>query len=55
MILLAMFEAISPQFKARIERLSKFDFIGNERAVGLLGAIEFVANSDDHKKFDPIA
>ena len=45
--------AISPQFKARIARLSKFDFIGNERAVGLIGAIEFAVNSDDHKKFDP--
>ena len=28
--------AISPQFKTRIARLSKFDFIGNERAVGLI-------------------
>ena len=45
--------AISTQFKARIARLSKFDFIGNERAVGLIGAIEFAVNSDDHKKFDP--
>ena len=45
--------AISPQFKARIARLSKFDFIGNERAVGLIGAIELAVNSDDHKKFDP--
>ena len=46
-------QTISPQFKARIERLSKFDFIGNARAVGLIGAIEFAVNSDDHKKFDP--
>jgi len=44
---------ISSQFKARIEGLSKFDFIGNARSVGLLGAIEFAANCDHHQKFDP--
>ena len=44
---------ISPQFKARIERLSKLDFIGDVRAVGLIGAIEFAANCDNHQKFDP--
>jgi len=44
---------ISSQFKSRIEGLSKFDFIGNARAVGLLGAIEFTANCDHHQKFDP--
>ena len=44
---------LSPQFKARIEGLSKFDFIGNARAVGLIGAIEFAVNCDHHQKFDP--
>ena len=44
---------VSPQFKQRVERLAKFEFIGNARAIGLIGAIEFSANSDEHKKFDP--
>jgi 4-aminobutyrate--pyruvate transaminase len=44
---------ISPQFKARIENLFKFDFIGNMRAIGLIGAIEFAVNRDHHEKFDP--
>ena len=51
--IIAHVRAISPQFKARIARLSKFDFIGNARAVGLIGAIEFAANCDHHQKFDP--
>ena len=46
-------QTISPQFKARIERLSELDFIGNVRAVGLIGAIEFAANCDHNQKFDP--
>ena len=45
-------QAISPQFKVRTVRLSKFDFIGNERAVGLI-VNRIAVNSDDHKKFDP--
>jgi len=45
-------QTISPQFKSRIEKLSKFDFIGNARAVGLIGAIEFAADCDHHQKFD---
>ncbi len=44
---------ISPQFKRRVEKLTKFDFIGNARAIGLIGAIEFSTNTDGHKKFDP--
>jgi 4-aminobutyrate--pyruvate transaminase len=46
-------QTISPHFKERIERLSEFDFIGNARAIGLIGAIEFAANPDHHEKFDP--
>ncbi len=46
-------QTISPTFKARIQRLAKFDFVGNARAVGLIGALEFAANFDHHQKFDP--
>ena len=45
---------ISPKFKARIESLFEFDFIGNARAVGLIGAVEFAANCDQKEKFDPM-
>ena len=44
---------IAPQFKSRIERLARFDFIGNLRAIGLIGAMEFAANSLTGEKFDP--
>ncbi len=44
---------IAPQFKARIERLARFDFIGNLRSIGLIGAMEFAADKHSGKKFDP--
>ena len=44
---------IAPQFKSRIERLARFDFIGNLRAIGLIGAMEFAANRQTGEKFEP--
>ena len=44
---------IAPQFKSRIKRLARFDFIGNLRAIGLIGAMEFAANRQTGEKFEP--
>ena len=44
---------VAPQLKIRIERLARFDFIGHLRAIGLIGAMEFAANSQTGEKFDP--
>ena len=44
---------IAPVFAARVEKLDRFDFIGNVRAIGLIGAMEFCADSSSREKFDP--
>ncbi len=44
---------IAPVFAARVEKFNRFNFIGNVRAIGLIGAIEFCADSSSKKKFDP--
>ena len=44
---------IAPVFSARVEKFDRFDFIGNVRAVGLIGAMEFCADSSSREKFDP--
>ena len=44
---------IAPVFTARVEKFDRFDFIGNVRAVGLIGAMEFCADSSSREKFDP--
>ena len=44
---------IAPIFNARIKRFDRFDFIGNVRAIGLIGAIEFCADISGKEKFDP--
>ena len=44
---------IAPIFAARIERFDRFDFIGNVRAIGLIGAMEFCADTSSKKKFNP--
>ena len=45
--------SIAPVFAARVEKLDRFDFIGNVRAIGLIGAMEFCAGSSSREKFDP--
>jgi len=44
---------IAPQFKSRIDHLARYDFIGNVRSIGLIGAMEFTADKQTGKKFDP--
>ena len=44
---------IAPVFAARVEKFDRFDFIGNVRAIGLIGAMEFCADSSSGEKFDP--
>ncbi|MEK9610548.1 MAG: aminotransferase [Alphaproteobacteria bacterium] len=44
---------IAPVFAARVEKFDRFDFIGNVRAIGLIGAMEFCADSSSREKFDP--
>jgi len=44
---------ISSAFAKGVARFDRFDFIGNSRAVGLIGAIEFCADPDSKRKFDP--
>jgi 4-aminobutyrate--pyruvate transaminase len=43
---------IAPVFAARVEKFDRFDFIGNVRAIGLIGAMEFCADSSSREKFD---
>ena len=44
---------IAPAFTARVEKFDRFDFIGNVRAIGLIGAMEFCAEISSREKFDP--
>ena len=45
--------SISPLFAKRIEILNQYDCIGDTRAVGLIGAMEFVGIPGSRKKMDP--
>ena len=40
-------------FIERVKDLMKYDFVGDARAIGLIGAIEFVTEPDTSKKPDP--
>ena len=44
---------LAPHFAARVKRMDRFDFIGNTRAIGLIGAMEFSADPHTRRKFDP--
>ncbi len=44
---------IAPVFFERVASLGRYDFVGDVRAVGLIGAMEFCANKNNKKKFDP--
>ena len=43
---------MAPVFAAGVARFDQFDFIGNTRAVGLIGGMEFCADPASGKKFD---
>lgn len=45
--------AQAPRFAEHVARLGRFSFIGNSRAIGLIGAMEFSADPDSRSKFDP--
>lgn len=45
--------AQAPRFAKHVARLGQFSFIGNSRAIGLIGAMEFSADPDSRSKFDP--
>ncbi|MEK9717799.1 MAG: aminotransferase [Candidatus Puniceispirillum sp.] len=44
---------LAPLFAERVARLDRFDFVGNTRAVGLIGAAELAADKTRRTKFDP--
>ena len=43
----------SPLLQKRLNKLSEFDFVGEARGVGLIGAIELVQNKLTKENFDP--
>ena len=44
---------LAPRFAARVKHMDRFDFIGNSRAIGLIGAMEFSSDPATRGKFDP--
>ncbi|MEK9760874.1 MAG: aminotransferase class III-fold pyridoxal phosphate-dependent enzyme, partial [Candidatus Puniceispirillum sp.] len=44
---------LAPLFAERVARLDRVDFVGNTRAVGLIGAAELAADKTRRTKFDP--
>ena len=44
--------SIMPTFAGHVASMNKYDFIGNVRSIGLIGAMEFAACENNHKKFD---
>ena len=47
--------AVAPVFAERMGALDRFECVGDTRAVGLLGCLEFVAEPGGREKFDPSA
>ena len=45
--------SVSPTFCERMANMMKYDSIGNTRAIGLIGCMEFVAEPNTRKKMDP--
>jgi len=45
--------AMSVPFLARLDRLGDHPLVGEARGVGLIGAIELVADKDARQNFDP--
>jgi len=46
-------QQVAPLFAARVKRLDRYDFIGNTRHIGLIGAMEFAADKASKTKFNP--
>jgi 4-aminobutyrate--pyruvate transaminase len=45
--------ALAPAFAKHVASMDQYDFIGNVRAIGLIGAMEFAADTNTRQKFDP--
>jgi 4-aminobutyrate--pyruvate transaminase len=43
---------VSPRFKKRIDQLADHPLVGNTRSVGLLGAVEMMADKKTKRPFD---
>ena len=44
---------VSPAFQTRLQNLAGHPLVGQARGVGLIGAVELVANKDTKEQFDP--
>ena len=44
---------VAPQFQARLHALGDHPLVGEARGVGLIGAIELVADKNDQASFEP--
>ena len=44
--------SVAPAFAGHVASMGMYDFIGNVRSIGLIGAMEFAACKKSHKKFD---
>ena len=45
---------VKDSFIERVKDLKKYEFVGDARAIGLIGAIEFVTEPNSNKKPDPV-
>ena len=43
--------SIMPTFAGHVASMDRYDFIGNVRSIGLIGAMEFAACKNNHKKY----
>ena len=44
--------SVTPTFAGHVASMGQYDFIGNVRSIGLIGAMEFTADKNSYKKFD---
>ncbi|MBT4488517.1 MAG: aminotransferase class III-fold pyridoxal phosphate-dependent enzyme, partial [Rhodospirillaceae bacterium] len=45
--------AIAPQFQNRIAKLGEHALVGQARGIGLIGAVEIVADKETKRSYDP--
>ncbi|MFQ5626594.1 MAG: aminotransferase class III-fold pyridoxal phosphate-dependent enzyme, partial [Methyloligellaceae bacterium] len=51
--IVAHVRSVTPTFQSRLEALSSHPLVGEARGVGLIGAVELVADKATRKSFDP--
>ena len=44
--------SVTPTFAGHVASMGQYDFIGNVRSIGLIGAMEFTADKNSYQKFD---